>query len=420
MRENAESIKKRFQRDQASLLQSLEQDRSKHKVKVAKSIETDNSLTEDQLEELDRINHSCDKQETLTFSFANENILLALSSTNMDASLLDGNSPGVNVNASEDDQEEDYFDTEDINKSSPTDWLSRVGKVREIYSTAAQNLQREIRKVFSVEWSDSDAIQSLNNERDANMFSVYTGVVTSLMKILIESFDQQISEFSSRKKKQMHESKTMQSESDRFKIKMIVQDQYEKIGYFQSIPAEVLSDEAISFKAKRFLDKVNIMVGQFMRDPVQFKEFKQNIESTKSSSSAISSETKSEEYSSTTGKVLSNPEVKKKDDDDDDEEVHIFRTASESDLGDLSPLKGAQPNASFSISSLSYQQTLAQQSIMQMEVLTSEVSKISSAYNEERQKLELKMKIEQVKITIEQIFISIIGEAKAISAEKTL
>ena len=113
-RETAESIKERFQRDQVSLSQSLEQDRSKHKVKVAKSIETDKSLTEDQQEESDRNNHSCDKQETLTFSFANANILLALSSTNMDCSLLDGNSPGVKVNTTK-------------KKSSPID-LAQSGR----------------------------------------------------------------------------------------------------------------------------------------------------------------------------------------------------------------------------------------------------------------------------------------------------
>lgn len=404
-RDTADNIKKRFHRDQTSLLESLEEDRGRHRTKIFKSFDKDNNndnnnntFTSDQLDQLERMNKSCNSQESLTFSYANENILLALSSINIDSTLLDDNMNALrnNLNASEDDQDDDYFDSDDNNhKNNPTDWLSRVGKVREVYSTAGKCLQRELRRMFQTVWTEVDIFKCTDPKIDSTMFTVYTEAVADMMKVLMESFDNQISEFSNQNKQKIHESKTMQFESDRFKMKLVINDQYDKSSeiktILENIPSEISENEEVSAKMKNLQKLFKLVIQQFLGDPAFFKEYEKMPDKEISKSNENQSMRKSS----------SAPDVKKEDKEAEEEEVHMVRSNSELDLSvgltGLSPLKATQPNSSFSISSSAYQQTIAQQNLLQKEALSSEVSKISSAYNEEKQKLELKMKIEQAR-----------------------
>mmetsp|Transcript_29107 Transcript_29107/g.40004 ORF Transcript_29107/g.40004 Transcript_29107/m.40004 type:complete len:1456 (+) Transcript_29107:23-4390(+) len=215
----AESVKKRFEKNQLSLLDSLELERSQQrdrllaklaqkKSNTALSIEEKEALELTAQKELEKLNKTFDDQESYALAHAQEEVLLALSSIYIDDALLKPAAPEVAEDGHRD-EDDDYFEDDGIpgnagaaeaaRLAKAKDWLNRVDQIKGTYVTASQELQQRLRQAHRDAAADveDEAVKALSSGEQPSIVDAsdsYSGVAAHMMKVITEAFDSQISE----------------------------------------------------------------------------------------------------------------------------------------------------------------------------------------------------------------------------------
>eukprot|EP01038_Epipyxis_sp_PR26KG_P005244 gene5244-7289_t len=252
-REAADGIKKRFERDQLALLESLEADRKRQKNKVLIALEkrknmiireggSDDSLYEIErkgLSDLQRINQIFDEQEAIVLSEGQEKVLLALSAIYIDDKILQNP-----VKSMEDDDEDgDYLDEQGSLIRNARPWLSKVEDVKSAYLTAGKALQQRLRNTHSQEIRNQDVIDlqrrmngldTTSNSYDdtendeTNKENAFSGVTAHMMKVITEAFDGQISEVKNDYKELPSGNSKKKNNADMERLKAGIIEEFEK------------------------------------------------------------------------------------------------------------------------------------------------------------------------------------------------
>lgn len=173
-REAADALKKRFERDQKSLLESLEAERAKQKAKLLKALEKrqnkSNSMrtvTDSEKEvmaarcrnEIELMHQSFDLQESEAIAKPQRDVLLALSGILMPEELLVKALKKDVVRGVDEDDDDDggYLDddddddkVDDVLVQRRRKWVDNVDKMRTVYSNAGQQMQKKIRRTQRV------------------------------------------------------------------------------------------------------------------------------------------------------------------------------------------------------------------------------------------------------------------------------
>lgn len=233
-KDTAEALKKRHERDQKSLLDSLAAERSRQKTKILQRLEnnkkkvtaTGNSISHQQLEQLQylteqadealrRMDLEFDQQQMASLRDSQREALLALSVINMDGSLLEETTTTNAQDASEDD---DLYMEEMVDSHKPlTAWLQCVENVNDAYLAAEDGLFRKMRNALAQE--SGDETENDSNDEGFNMISSH------MSKVMTEAFCEHISEFDAR---ELAKRKTVEVKVDEDRIRAGIMNEFEK------------------------------------------------------------------------------------------------------------------------------------------------------------------------------------------------
>ena len=230
----ADALKKRHERDQKSLLDSLAAERSRQRIKIHQRLEAKKNklcpsgeantqqqldqlqyLDEQALEAVRQMEHEFDKQQAATVQDSQREVLLALSVINLDAAILDQtNSRSVG------DDDDSYLEDNDVGQTNMlTAWIQCAESASDAYLCAEGKLFQQMRHAMPIE---AELTQDDDIETNIDGFNV---ISSHMSKVLTEAFCEHVSEFDAR---ELSKRKSTDNKMDSNRIRAGIMNEFEK------------------------------------------------------------------------------------------------------------------------------------------------------------------------------------------------
>jgi hypothetical protein len=205
-RDAADAIKKRYEKDQLSLLQTLEAERARQRTRLKKTLakrkqgckrgSREAAAVDEQLRlELAELDRGFDVQEEGAVAEPQERTLLALSAVFLDDhALTAGQEPGGKKDGGgggdDDDDDGDYLDDDDGGaRNELSQWISGVEGLASTYSKAGHSLQARFRQAQRKARVEEGAEYGADDEEDEGM----SHVTTHMMRVIADAYSEQAS-----------------------------------------------------------------------------------------------------------------------------------------------------------------------------------------------------------------------------------
>jgi hypothetical protein len=203
MRAAAEALKKRYERDSKSLLETLEAERIRQRNRLMKNIkrrklgaETNKqirALEEEEKKELAALEYSFDAQETGALQEPQERVLFMLSSIYKDPTSFTEDAPKARAFADSDEEDEDdYLNDSESNKKAREErnekWVESVEELSKTYCEAGSHLQSKLRAARRASGMH-DAVFELDESGEAaENEGSFSHVTAHMMRVISEAY----------------------------------------------------------------------------------------------------------------------------------------------------------------------------------------------------------------------------------------